>query len=55
MLLRVVGQVLIELHGITAKNSDTHVNQIFNGFMDNGYAIFHKEPNTQGCKVHTYI
>mmetsp|Transcript_13637 Transcript_13637/g.21609 ORF Transcript_13637/g.21609 Transcript_13637/m.21609 type:complete len:244 (-) Transcript_13637:78-809(-) len=43
-------QVLIELHGVTAKNSDTHVNQIFNGFMDNGYAIFHKEPNTLGCK-----
>jgi len=41
----VVQQVLIEFHGVNVKTSNTHVKQIFNGLLNNGYVIFHKESN----------
>ena len=43
----VLQQVLMQLHRIKAKTSDSHVNLIFNGLLNNGYVIFHKESNKQ--------
>ena len=39
-------QIMIELHDV-GKNFE--VNNFFEAMNDNGYVIFHKEPNTFGC------
>ena len=48
-----IRQILIELHGVGPKNQRTgpaHVNTFFESMHNNGYVIFHKEPNTLGCR-----
>lgn len=39
-------QIMIELHGV---GEIFKVHNFFEGMNDNGYVIFHKEPNTFGC------
>ena len=45
-----LGQILIELHGSSWNGSTQNVDSFFEAMVANGYVIFHKEPNTLGCR-----
>jgi hypothetical protein len=48
----VIRQILIELHKgtVTAENNPPPALQFMNYLQSKGYVIFHKEPNTLGCR-----
>jgi hypothetical protein len=45
-----IRQILIELHGVGKRGKRFEANEFFQSMDRNGYVIFHKEPNTIGCK-----
>ena len=44
-----IQQILVETHGVPIANDKTPLS-FFNGILDSGYVMFHKEPNIQFTK-----